>query len=166
MTAPAIPPRPPAISWQHVLASPFVRDTLLPALGGPSPAFVGTDNSWIAPQARARTVGDTVRFYHDDGNVRTVAHELGHVLDNRGDAAATLTKVLESAANPGSYAAETPGEHKAEAFAEAMMSARRGFADSTAANRNVPGAIDVIRWLQTRPPFAPSFSHPLVTPAQ
>jgi len=138
---------------------PFVTDTLFPAVGGPfkinrdrgySP--LGNSNAAITSAGN----GDTsVTFYHDPTD-HVYAHEAGHILDHRGlaqpaFAGADYGRESNSTADP--YFRDNRDEYVAEAFAKAMESGRKGFKDSTAVEKHYPGAIALIRWLQTRPPF-------------
>lgn len=157
MTAPRVDQTPPNESWARMLHTPFLRDTVLPLLRTPPTLRQGNPRWWTDsyPGRRAAgTVADTVWFYRPKADQHALLHEIGHVLDNQAVAPDVTTAVDRHPAQAGTYAATSHQEHVAEAFARALESSRRGFSDSTRAERDSPGAIEFIRWLQTQRPFA------------
>lgn len=146
--------------------SPFVRDTVFPAAGGPSPITrsgfppIGQPN-WLASTSMTPSDTSSTLYARMPGapavsDDHLIAHELGHVADARHVA---WQPMMEATARMGEYRGgqdyfgSDPNEYAAEAFARALESGRRGFADSTEVDRRMPGTIALIRWLQTRPPF-------------
>lgn len=140
----------------------FISDTLYPVVGG---AFrIDRRGWWQAPQdaqrnltfrAGARFEPDTVVTLFGAASDHTVAHEAGHILDARRlawEVGAAVDGRRHSAHRKHGYFDE-PSEYIAEAFARAIGSARNGFVDSIAVDREFPGALEFVRWLKTRPPF-------------
>lgn len=159
MTAPGVPIK---------NLPPFVTDTLFPAAGGPikinrSYGFspLGPMNSAMTMAPLRPTQGDTGIVFYRDPTDETYAHEIGHLIDHRNLAPDVLAQV---AAKRKPYEGQQPQtmdeyfrsnreEYVAQAFAKAMESARHGFADSTSADKDMPGVIDFVRWLRGRQPF-------------
>lgn len=145
----------------------FVTDTLFSVAGGPvqinrsrdfSPLGPGNDALTMAPLRPAQ--GDTAIVFYKDPRDNVVAHEMGHVLDHRnliplvfGAVEAKRRPHLGPVRSQEDYFRASRDEYIAEAFARAVQSGRRGFSDSTKVDRDMPGTIDLIRWLQTQPPF-------------
>jgi hypothetical protein len=111
------------------------------------------------PEYRAATQmtpQDTTVVFYGHPSDHILAHEAGHILDARHlawqpltDAAARMPDYKRR-----DYFSADPNEYVAEAFANAVESGRKGFADSTQADQRFPGTLEMIRWLQTRAPFA------------
>jgi len=138
---------------------PFVTDTLFPAVGGKVPINRSRGFSPLGEGNEALTSagnGDTSVVFYKDPTDHVYAHEMGHVLDHRGIAPQALAgadygRERNHTGDP--YFRNNRDEYVAEAFARAAESGRKGFKDSTAVEKKFPGAIALIRWLQTRPPF-------------
>ncbi len=140
----------------------FVTDTIFPAIGGSYPinrsygfSPLGPNNTAITSAPLRPEQGDTSTTFYKEPTDYTFAHEAGHLLDNRGTASKMFADVSSKGAQRNFHTdvGDNPDEYNAEAFAKALMSSRQGFKDSTNVEKRFPGTIDVIRWLQTRPPF-------------
>lgn len=165
---PARPKRRPVPGTPIKKLSPFVTDTLFPAVGGSYPIHRSRGFSPLGPENRAATFapprpqqGDTAVVFYKEPTDEVQAHEAGHILDHRGlipsvygDVEARRRPHLGRVNTQDDYFRASRDEYVAEAFARALLSGRKGFADSTAVDKQFPGAIELIRWLQTRPPFA------------
>ncbi len=160
-------PKPLSGDWQALLASPLVQDTLVRLFGGQLPVFQQTNRlPFMSDDVMGMTplAGDTVSFYSNAASPYVLLHEMGHVLQARHMAPMAEAAIVSDPKNRpkrGSYAETSDDEHISEAFARAMASGRRGFADSTEAQEEQPGAIEFIRWLLGQPPF-----HQASAPAQ
>lgn len=154
--------------------SPFVTDTLFPAVGGAFPINRASilarptleDGTEI--EAYTRFQPDTLTVLFGNPSDHVVAHEAGHMLDARALAPAVAMDVEDRRheyRNPRDYFGSNSSEYVAEAFARAVDSGRHAFTDSTAADRQFPGTIQYIRWLKTRPPFAAADSAAAAPPA-
>lgn len=153
-------PEKPFLPGKPMKLSKFVTDTIFPATGGSfkinqargfSPLG---DNNWALTKASPTDTG--VVFYREPTS-EVLAHEAGHVLDHRhlaakafGDASAGMEKYR----HPNDYFGSDRNEYVAQAFAKALLSGRKGFSDSTQVERDMPGTLSIIRYLQTQPPFA------------
>jgi len=141
--------------WQRTIAAPLIQDTVRVLLGGTLPVFrqhprpLDRPDTEIASTTHHRgRAADTLTFYELRAHPHALLHELGHVLDARNLAWQECMAVTTTRARPGTYAATSDDEHIAEAFARAVESMRGGYADSLAANRDVPGALVFVRWLR------------------
>lgn len=148
--------------------SRFVTDTVFPLVGGP--LRIAQKPEWLSPQMNARGAPsaspDAITQFEPDtmttvfGNPRDLdhllAHEAAHVMDARRLVPLSVRGQLGLAQDqhPRQDWLADPAEYLAEAFASALDSGRKGFADSMAVNRRLPGTLDLIHWLQTQPPFA------------
>lgn len=148
----------------------FVTDTIFPAVGGRYDIRRSHGASPLGPDNTAATFapphhrqGDTTVVFYKKPTDYIQAHEAGHILDLR-QLAGPAFEATESRREPdvNDYSHLNREEYVAEAFARALLSGRKGFADSTQVDRQFPGAIELIRWLQTRPPFAASPSDSLL----
>lgn len=148
--------------------SPFVRDTLFALVGGSYPinrsfglSPLGSDNEAITIAPQRPQQGDTGVAFYKDPTDHVQAHEAGHILDNRGTAADVLGRAgakrrpyYGKGNITDDYFRKSRDEYVAEAFARAVESGRKHqFSDSTQVDKDMPGTIDIIRWLQTVPPF-------------
>lgn len=142
-----------------IKASRFVTDTLFPAVGGAFPIHRSRGFSPLGSTSPALTHAgkrDTAVVFYQEPTDRVLAHEAGHILDHRAVAPLILAAADAGRAcynNLRDYFGSSREEYVAEAFARAIMSGRKGFADSTQVDKKFPGTIELIRWLQTRPPF-------------
>lgn len=138
--------------WQKLLASPYVTDTLFRLLGS-MPKVVSSNDPHSRDAVAKFSMPDSIKVFNAPPSDYALTHEVGHMLDSQGKLPTGF--VFDESKRPpkGSYAATNEDEHVAEAFARAMKSGRRGFADSTQAEKEMPGAIDIIHWLQTQPVF-------------
>jgi hypothetical protein len=139
--------------------SPFVTDTLFKVAGGPFAVERGGFPPIEHPEYRAATrmtPTDTAVVFYENPSEHILAHEAGHILDARRSAWEPLAQAAASMKDyqRRDYFSADPTEYVAEAFARAVESGRKGFADSTKVEREMPGTLPLIRWLQTRPPFA------------
>jgi len=141
----------------------FVTDTLFQVAGGPfkieqKPQYQAPI-VWngIPAAGGTRTRPDTAVTFWGPMSDHDIAHETGHIIDNRGiaqDAMLMADAQREFYPNRGDYWSSSQREYVAEAFARAMESGRKhGFADSTQVDKKLPGTIHLIRWLQTQSPF-------------
>ena len=138
--------------WQRYLESAFVRDTLRPLLRDSLPQFRQTSRPLTVPDdAMGQVRGDTVAFFSPRADDYVLRHEIGHIVDDRNLAPLVAARVTQYPVRRG-YAQTSEREHVAEAFARAVQSMRKQYADSTQANRDVPGTIEFVRWLQTKFP--------------
>lgn len=140
--------------------SPFISDTLFSLVGGP--VQINRDRHDFDPNAAAYAGKDHIVFLAPPTD-HNLVHEMGHVLDFRNLAPEVTARVAakrrpwpanERPLNYDDYARVNRNEYVAEAFQRAIESGRRHeFADSLGAEKRLPGTIDMIRWLRTRPPF-------------
>lgn len=147
--------------------SSFVTDTLFRVAGGPVQVNRSRGFSPLGPGNAALTMaplrpqqGDTAIVFYQDPRDNVAAHEVGHLIDHR-----NLIPLLYAAVEAKrpqhqgpvrtqrDYFRSNREEYIAEAFARAIQSGRNSFTDSTKVDREMPGTIDLIRWLQTQPPF-------------
>jgi len=141
----------------------FVTDTLFQVAGGPFKIEEKPQSQapivWqgIPAAAGTRTHPDTAVTFWGPMSDHDIAHETGHIVDERGvaqDAMQLVDAKREFYPHPGDYWSHNQREYLAEAFARALESGRHGFTDSTKVEKDMPGAGDLIHWLLTRPPFA------------
>lgn len=147
--------------------TPFVRDTLFPLVGGP---FRVSRSTQRPPPVQGREVlaetkftpSDTGTTFYSPPTDEVMAHESGHILDARHrlpiEASIALMQGREKHAPTISgsreWFSQSDDEYLAEAFARAVKSGREHqFSDSTKVDRQLPGAIEIVRWLLTQPPF-------------
>ena len=149
---------------------PFVTDTLFSIAGGPVQISRSHGNSPLGPNNQALTMaplrpaqGDTGIVFYQEPTDHIAAHEVGHLIDHRNlipqiYAAVEAKRVPYEGRLPVTqedYFHSNREEYVAEAFARAVESGRHHqFADSTKAEKDMPGTGDIIRWLLTRSPFA------------
>ncbi len=111
------------VQWVPVVSSPFVLDTLT-ILIGHSIVFRGQPVSGAIAQ---HMHNDTIRlgaFPDSSSPEYVVAHEVGHMWseEHRADSAVLNILLIHDAQELiGGYAAKSPGEHAAEAFAYAVL---------------------------------------------
>lgn len=158
--AAALDPDPP--KKKKSMLSSFITDTLFRAAGGPFRIENKPESEapivWNGIPAAAGTTysPDTTVTFWGPMSDHDIAHETGHMVDRRGlaeDAMLMTDAYREFYPNQGDYWSHNQREYIAEAFARAIQSGRGGFADSAKVETEMPGAIHLIRWLQTRPPF-------------
>lgn len=159
--------------------SPFVLDTLFKIAGGPVQINRSRGISPLGPMNQAVTMaplrpaqGDTGIVFYQDPTDHVTAHEIGHLIDHRNLAPEVLARA-DAKRRPfegkvpttmEDYFHSNRDEYVAEAFARAVDSGRKHqFSDSTQVDKQMPGTIELIRWLQTRPPFS-SKTMPRITP--
>lgn len=151
-----------------VKLKPFATDTLFKLAGGSVPVVRSHDFSPLGPDNEALTLaplrpaqGDTGVVFYKDPSDHVLAHEVGHVMDHRGNNAALFGNVdaqrkphLGRVNTQDDYFRHSRDEYVAEAFARAVESGRRHhFSDSTKVDKGMPGSIDIIRWLLQTEPF-------------
>lgn len=168
MTAPLQPQRPTIPGTPIRKLKRFVTDTLFPIAGGPFQINRSSGFSPLGPDNQAMTMaplrpqqGDTAVVFFKDPRDDVAAHETGHIIDHRNlaplvyaDVEARRRPHLGPVRSQDQYFRASRDEYVAEAFARAVESGRRRqFADSLKVDREFPGTIELIRWLQTRPPF-------------
>ncbi len=180
MTPPIRPVRAPIPGTPIRKLKRFVTDTLFPVAGGPVQMNRSRGFSPLGPMNEALTMaplrpaqGDTAIVFYKEPTDEVASHEIGHLIDHRNLAPLVLANVearrrphLGPVRTQDDYFRSNREEYVAEAFARAIESGRRQrFTDSTKVDREFPGSIELIRWLQTRPPFAkpqrPSTETPL-----
>lgn len=139
--------------------SPFVRDTVFPAVGGQFPINYAKLSPYgpggIVAITDKNEQGEPATKVYQEPTEHELAHEAGHVLDYRGLANQPFADADYAREKHGTnkWYGKNREEYGAEAFANAIESGRKGFADSTNVEKKTPGALSFIHWLLTRPPF-------------